>query len=54
MTNETKTALAEQATALLTNMQADLSNAATRNEWLRLSMLAAECERLVASIREVS
>lgn len=46
----TKSELTEQATTLLTNMQNDLNNTATRTEWLRLSMLAAECERLVQAV----
>lgn len=42
--------VSEQARLLLANMQADIKNAATRQEWMRLTLLAAECERLVQAI----
>lgn len=40
----------DQAVSLRDNLRADIANALTRNEHIRLTQLAAEAERLVATI----
>jgi len=54
MTSEEALAIRDQAALLLQHMNDDLRNTATRNEWMRISILAAEAERLVETIDALS
>lgn len=54
MTAEETQLIRAQAAELLEHLQADIRNAATRNEHIRLTQLTAEAERLLAAIDGVA
>jgi hypothetical protein len=50
MTNSEALAIRDAALSLKNSIQADIQNAGTRQEHMRLTQLATEAERLVAAI----
>lgn len=50
MTNSEALAIRDAALNLQSSIQADINNASTRQEHMRLTQLATEAERLVAAI----
>lgn len=50
MTNSEALAIRDAALQLQSSIQADIQNAGTRQEHMRLTQLATEAERLVAAI----
>jgi hypothetical protein len=50
MTHDEALALRDQATALRDSLRADIANAMTRNEHIRITQHAAAAERLVSAL----
>jgi hypothetical protein len=53
MTSNEKLKLTDAARSLFTNLQADIQNASTRIEHIRLTTLAQEAENLLAQIQDL-